>query len=200
MQTPPSRATAHYLPRLQPEFYRGNAVVHWALPVAQKKVGWLERGFHQTFRDLLLHAAGREGLACPAYCLMPDHIHLVWMGLRADSDQRNGMAFLRTHTEKLRSGFGFQHQAHDHVLRDEERRRGAFAGVCAYVLANPVRAGLVRQSTAWEFSGAVVPGYPTLSPLQENFWEVFWKVYERQRQASATHRSLPPRSTMDLGK
>ena len=131
---------------------------------------------------------------------MPDHIHLVWMGLRADSDQRNGMAFLRTHTEKLRSGFGFQHQAHDHVLRDEERRRGAFAGVCAYVLANPVHARLVRQSTAWEFSGAVVPGYPTLSPLQENFWEVFWKVYERQRQASATHRSLPPRSTMDLGK
>jgi REP element-mobilizing transposase RayT len=147
MDKRPQRSAAHYLPRLQPEFYRGDAVVHWTLPVAQRKVGWLESGFHQTFRELLLHAAGREGLACPAYCLMPDHIHLVWMGLGADSDQRNGMAFLRTHIEKLHNGFEFQHQAHDHVLRDEERRRGAFASVCAYVLANPVRAGLVKWST-----------------------------------------------------
>jgi hypothetical protein len=28
---------------------------------------------------------------------MADHIHLIWIGLRLDSDQRNGMAFLRTH-------------------------------------------------------------------------------------------------------
>ena len=33
---------------------------------------------------------------CRLCLLMPDHLHVVWMGLRADSDQRNGMAFLRT--------------------------------------------------------------------------------------------------------
>ena len=42
----------------------------------------------------MLHAAAREGLFCPVYCLMPDHLHLVWMGLRLDTDQLNGMAFL----------------------------------------------------------------------------------------------------------
>ena len=52
-----------------------------------------------VFRELMLHAAAREGLACPVYCLMPDHIHLVWMGLRRNSDQINGMAFLRTYLE-----------------------------------------------------------------------------------------------------
>ena len=38
--------------------------------------------------------AAREGLACPIYCLMPDHLH-TWfeMGLRRNSDQLNGMAF-----------------------------------------------------------------------------------------------------------
>ena len=47
----------------------------------------------------MLHAAAREGLFCPAYCLMPDHIHLVWLGLRLDTDQLNGMSFLRTYLE-----------------------------------------------------------------------------------------------------
>ena len=47
----------------------------------------------------MLHAAAREGLFCPAYCLMPDHIHLVWLRLRLDTDQLNGMSFLRTYLE-----------------------------------------------------------------------------------------------------
>ena len=34
-----------------------------------------------------------------AYCLMPDHLHLVWMGLKLESDQLNGMAFLRKHLD-----------------------------------------------------------------------------------------------------
>ena len=61
--------------------------------------GWLTEKFHARFRELMLHAAAREGLFCPAYCLMPDHLHLVWMGLRLDSDQLNGMSFLRTYLE-----------------------------------------------------------------------------------------------------
>src|SRR5213594_103696 len=31
--------------------------------------------------------------------IMKRPIHLIWMGLRLDSDQINGMAFLRTHLE-----------------------------------------------------------------------------------------------------
>ena len=63
--------------------------------MAQRGTGWLDDAFHARFRELLLHAAAREALLCPVYCLMPDHFHLVWMGLRRASDQRNGMKFLR---------------------------------------------------------------------------------------------------------
>jgi REP element-mobilizing transposase RayT len=49
----------------------------------------------------MLHTAAREGLFCPTCCLMPDHLHLVWMGLRLDSNQCNGMAFLRTHLKPI---------------------------------------------------------------------------------------------------
>jgi len=71
----------------------------WTLTVFDKAKGWLTSAFHQRFQNLMLHAAAREGLLCPIYCLMPDHLHLVWMGLRLDSDQVNGMAFLRTYLE-----------------------------------------------------------------------------------------------------
>ena len=183
----------NYLPRLSPEFYRGDAVVHWTLAVFDRATGWLYDGFHLRFREAMLHAAVREGLFCPAYCLMPDHIHLIWLGLRLETDQRNGMAFLRTHLKPFLAPAKFQPQAHDHVLRDEERKRNAFAKICFYILANPVRDGLVKEKERWPFYGAVIPGYPDLHPLDENFWPVFWKLYQSARSLDAGKRKLPVR-------
>src|SRR6266446_4823258 len=86
---------SHYLPRLRREFYQADAVVFWTPPISHRQQGWLNDPFHAAFRELMLHAAAREALLCLAYCLMPDHIHFVWMGLRLDTDQRNGAKFLR---------------------------------------------------------------------------------------------------------
>ena len=138
---PPNRA--FYLPRLPREYYQADAVVHWTLTIFDRAQGWLTPSFHGQFRELLLHAAAREGLACPIYCLMPDHLHLVWMGLRLDSDQLNGMAFLRTYLEPALQSAKFQPQAQDNVLREQERKRNAFAKVCFYIADNPVRAELI---------------------------------------------------------
>jgi len=184
----------NYLPRLAREFYQGDAVVHWTLTVFDKATGWLTDSFNERFRELMLHAAAREGLFCPTYCLMPDHIHLVWMGLRFDTDQKNGMAFLRTHLKPLLLPHRFQPQAHDHVLRDEERKRNAFAKICFYILNNPMKAGLITGPAEWKFSGAVVPGYPKLHPSEESFWPVFWKIYQGTRHPDAGNRVLPPRT------
>ena len=111
---------------------------------------WLTPAFHAVFHKLMPHAATRERLLCTAYCLMPDHLHLLWMGLRRESDQFNAMKFLRTQLEPaLGNGREWQHQPHDHVLLEEERRRNAFARFCFYTLANPVRAGLVTREHDW---------------------------------------------------
>ena len=141
---------------------------------------------------MMFHAAAREGLLCPVYCLMPDHIHLVWMGLKLNSDQINGMAFLRTHLEPKLNGEEFQHQAHDHVLREGERKQGAFENACSYVVENPMRTGLEENPSGWEFTGAVIPGYPTLHPFREQFWDRFWKVYLQQRDPKAGEIAKPP--------
>ena len=240
MTRSPRRPYPGRLPRLPREHYQGDAFVHWTLSIQDRATGWLTEGFHARFRECMLHAAAREGLFCPAYCLMPDHLHVVWMGLRRDSDQRNGMAFVRTYLEPALSitvgdaltsqsnptpvgddvrsrspehsspralqvgsvgdaltrralqdeprtphPIRFQPQAHDSVLRQPEREHGAFAKVCFYILNNPVKADLVSHPQKWMFNGCVVPGYPTLHPLADGFWETFWKLYEHARHPDA---------------
>lgn len=176
---------AYQLPRLPREYYQGDAVVHWTQTTFDRLRGWLTPEFHLRFRELMMHAAAREGLLCPLYCLMPDHIHQVWMGWRLDSDQLNGMAFLRTHLEPLLGPAQFQPQAQDRVLREEQRRRNAFAKVCRYVAETPVRAELVKDAARWEFTGCIVPRYPKLPPLAEDFWPQFWRLYGKLRQPDA---------------
>ena len=183
---------AFHLPRLPREYYQGDAVVFWTLTTFDRAKGWLTPSFHQRFQNLMLHTAAREGLACPIYCLMPDHIHLIWMGLRLDSDQINGMAFLRTYLEPELAPAQFQPQAHDEVLREEQRKRNASAKVCFYIAANPVRANLMEEVEAWQFTGCVVPGYPKMNPIEEDFWPRFWRIFGKLRKPDAGNMIRPP--------
>jgi putative transposase len=178
-----------HLPRLAPEFYRGFAVVQWTLTLERRAIGWLDDCFHSHFRELLLHAAAREALCSPVYVLVPDHMHLIWMGLRVHSDQRNAMRFLRKHLAvelAQRSPgdakFELQKQAHDSVLREQDRQRGAFEKSCFYILDNPRRKKLASHPRDWPYLGTIVSGYPFLHPLAENFWEQFWKIYAQERE------------------
>jgi putative transposase len=180
------------LPRRERHHYQSHAVVFWTNTLEERARGWLTPSFHSSFREGLFHAAARYSVWCPAYSLMPDHLHLLWMGLRRESDQLNAMKFLRTELEPaLGQGREWQHQAYDHVLRQEERRRNAFAKTCFYILENPVRAKLVNDAKEWKFCGSVVPGYPRLHPLYEGFWDIFWKLYQEKRDAEKPPPSLP---------
>jgi len=75
-----------------------------------------------------------------------------------------------------------QPQAFDHVLREEDRKQNAFASVCFYILANPVRANLVKREMDWPFLSAIILGYPDLHPMKESYWELFWKLYAKFRE------------------
>lgn len=189
----------HHLPRLPQEYYQAFAAVLWTITLELRATGWLDAAFHTQFRELLLHAAAREGLFCPVYVLMPDHIHLLWMGLRLSSDQRNAMRFLRRFLQvelTRRDAPGhpprrLQKQSHDSVLREEARKRGAFASTCFYILNNPVRAERVAHPRDWPWLGAIVPGFPDLDPLDEGFWPLFWKLYQEHREPGNPPRPPP---------
>ena len=185
-----------HLPRLSRHLYQGHAAIHWQSTLQDRAAGWLTDLFHARFREILLHTAHRESLICPAYCLMPDHIHLVWIGLRLESDQRNAMKFLREHINRELehasanrqphppgddTGWRLQKQAYDHILRHEERQRAALQAHCDYIRMNPVRASLVRHDLDWPFTGCIAPGYPALHPGKADSWEIFWRVHDAAR-------------------
>ena len=114
------------------------------------------------------------------------------MGLRRDSDQCNGMAFLRTDLEPGLAPAKFQPQPHDSVLRQPEREHNAFAKVCFYIPANPVAAKLLTRAEEWLFSGAVIPGYPTLHPVKPDFWEKFWRLCAKALHPDTGQIKRPP--------
>ncbi|HIE91648.1 MAG TPA: hypothetical protein EYQ83_01800 [Acidobacteria bacterium] len=99
-------------------------------------------------------AAAAWHFAVIAYCLMPDHLHLVVGGMHPDADFRRFVSSF-----KQRSGFGhaqttdtrlWQVGYHDRVLRRDE----SILEAVAYVLDNPVRAGIVQRSEDYPWSGS----------------------------------------------
>ena len=212
---PLSRPPHDYLRRLPPESYRGLAMVYWTLTVADRHTGWLDARAHACWREVLLHALARYALAAPVYCLMPDHAHLLLVGLAERSDQQRALSFLRRYTAQMfapvgiegagekRSSDGsgsasatgqrwsWQKQAYDHVLRDEERRGDAFQAVAHYIVENPVRAGLVETAGVWRFSGALVAGWPALDWRQSDFWDRWWSIFAAGDSESTSQRKDP---------
>jgi putative transposase len=189
---PPKFPHPGRLPRLPREHYQGDAVVFWTLTTFDRSSGWLNKDFEHTFRELMLHAMAREQLLCPAYSLMPDHIHFIWMGLARESDQLNAITFLRTQLEPKLIPARLQPQAHDHVLRSEERRKNAFAKICYYITENPVRAGLIDKPESWIYTSALIPGYPNLNLFAPDHWEKFWKIYNKLKMPDAHEITKPP--------
>jgi REP element-mobilizing transposase RayT len=148
-----------HLPRLSPEHYRGRTIVHWTLTIERRAKGWLTPDFHLRWQLALLHACTRYDLLCPAYVLMPDHVHLLWIGLNErGSDQRIAAEFLRKNLRPHLAPADWQQQAHDHVLREAEREHDTFRTIASYIFDNPVRAGLISGSITLSISWSLCTG------------------------------------------
>jgi len=85
---------------------------------------------------------------------MPDHVHALLEGLTDQSDfrrcakmakQRSGATYALTSETPL-----WQKGYYEHVLRDEEDSKE----IAFYIIANPVRAGLVQSPDDYPFSGS----------------------------------------------
>jgi len=178
------------LKRLDPSYYRGQAYVHWSLTMHDRKTGWLVPIFYYKFREILTHTLFRYGLCCPIYCLMPDHLHLLWIGVTDGCDQRTAMKFFRKQLNPVLSKLDarLQKQPYDHVLREEERERNAFENVAEYIARNPERKDLVPPDgfADYRFTGCLVPGYPDVQPFQTGHWDLFWSLYSRLRMNGLT--------------
>jgi putative transposase len=185
-----------HLKRLPRQYYQNDAVVHWTITIRDRKQGWVSPVFFYRYRELLTHTLFRYGLVCPIFCLMPDHIHMVWMGLLSGSDQFTAMKHFRQRCNEslARIGFELQDQSYDHVLKNEELRESEFRNLCEYIARNPERAGLVGIDCydQYPYSGCLIPGYPELRPFTPDFRDRLDKTIAHLRKHGFQQLDLPP--------
>ncbi len=109
---------------------------------------------YAAYRALLAEGCRAAGVAVSAYCLMPDHVHLILTPSDADG---------------LRAALGETHRRYTRHVNLREGWRGylwqgrfascpmdeAYLLTCArYVELNPVRARLARRARDWRWSSA----------------------------------------------
>ncbi len=110
---------------------------------------------YRFFLALLRRIVIAEGLEAHAYCLMPNHVHLVVEGsMEAISrafHRINGIHAQRFNELYGRVGHLFQDRFHAKMVESDEHLTNA----CEYVWDNPVRAGLCKTRSEWPWSGQV---------------------------------------------
>jgi REP-associated tyrosine transposase len=134
---------------------------------------FFEDGDYALYRDLLAERAAKAGVAVWAYCLMPNHVHLILMPAAED-----GLARTLGETHRRYTGFvNARMRVTGHLFQG---RFGSAAmdephlmAAARYVALNPVRAGLVRRARDWPWSSARAhlagrdDGLVTVAPLIE---------------------------------
>jgi putative transposase len=111
-------------------------------------------GDHEIYRDLLAEQTRKAGVEVWAYCLMPNHVHLILTPKQADAMGRAVGETHRRYTNFIGArgrwtGHLFQSRFAS-VAMDEAH---LMAAVC-YVSLNPVRARLVARAEDWPWSSA----------------------------------------------
>lgn len=112
-------------------------------------------GDYAAFEDILEAARQRTRTRVLAYCLMPNHWHLV-LWPRADGELSEFAHWLTlTHTQRwhahrgtVGSGHVYQGRFKSFPVQSDEH----FLTLCRYIERNPLRAGLVRRAEDWQWS------------------------------------------------
>ena len=113
---------------------------------------FFQDGDHEVYLDLLAEQTLKAGVAVWAYCLMPNHVHLILKPAhRGDLGQAVGEAHRRytnfINARGRRTGHLFQSRFASVVLADLHLIRAV-----RYVSLNPVRAKLVARPQDWKWS------------------------------------------------
>ena len=105
---------------------------------------WLIETLRQQSKDFQF--------AVHAYCVMPDHVHLLLSGTDTQSDL---LAFIKhfkhttTYARNKNRRDLWQKKYYDHILRE----RDSVTGVAGYIFMNPVRKGICRDPRDYPYSG-----------------------------------------------
>lgn len=122
---------------------------------------------------LLQECAASHGFLLHAFCLMPDHAHVLVEGTHQRCDlrefvrlfkQRSSFEFRRSHRRTL-----WEMSYYDHILRQNDH----IEDVACYIWWNPVRKRLCLQPCDFPFTGSQTIDWMKRSLLGTK-WETPW--------------------------
>jgi putative transposase len=164
---------------------------------------FFEEGDHEIYLDLLAEQTLKADVAVWAYCLMPNHVHLILRPTHPDDLGRAVGEAHRRYTNFINArgrwtGHLFQSRFASVVLDDLHLIRAV-----RYVSLNPVRARLVSRAEEWKWSSVrahlsgVDDGMVTVRPvldripyLKELLHAETEDDFSELRRAEATGRPL----------
>src|SRR5215471_4679135 len=134
--------------------------------------------------DILVHA----------FCVMPDHVHILVEGKNATSDVLRFVAQWKQST-----GYTFRHELprrfwqrrfYDHALRHPEDCES----VAWYIWMNPVREGMVARPQEYPFSGSFTVAWPKAKP-RITMWVPPWKGEREEKARGDALKRAPTQPT-----
>ncbi len=109
---------------------------------------------YAAYRDLVAAACAANGVRCLAWCLMPNHVHLILVPGSADALRAALAEAHRRYSRRINlahdwTGYLWQGRFASYPMDDAH-----LMTAIRYVELNPVAAGLVKEAGAWRWSSA----------------------------------------------
>ncbi len=138
------------------EYARPGAVCSLTIAVRDHRPVFADHAPAPATVEVLRTHAAKRGVPVYAYCVMPDHVHLVvgpsqGCDIAAFVGQFKNLVLRAAWARGIRGSF-WQESFWDHFIRLDEGLRAAVE----YVLANPVRRGLADDWREYPFAGSLV--------------------------------------------
>jgi putative transposase len=107
---------------------------------------------YKMYLDLLRKARERSGIEVWAYCIMPNHVHLILVPKRRDSLAAFFRQAHRTYTLAINAREGWQGHLWQERFHSFVMDESHLLAAVRYVELNPVRAGICDSPGEWPWS------------------------------------------------
>jgi putative transposase len=130
--------------------YRSKAIVyHIVIGSRQKRPEFVSGEINKQIIEIIDTACSIHGYGLLAYCLMPDHLHLL---VQANTGATILAGFIRAMKSFCTRSIGkglWQRGYYEHIMRSYEDVRKT----AEYIINNPVRKGMVRRAEEYPWGG-----------------------------------------------
>jgi REP element-mobilizing transposase RayT len=146
----------------------GQIAISFTVCVDERRRAFLNPADVEQHIRLMEEQFARFGCRVPIYCFMPDHLHVMSMGMTYRADGKRAMDAFKTksgqYLQSVGANYRWQENYHDRIIRhSNEWRKKVF-----YIFQNPVRAEIVEEPRAYLLTGSI--GYDLEELIHEAAW------------------------------